>query len=103
MNLYDFAMECCKKYAKAKPSSDRIDLENYQALDMCPFCQVQLEEITSKKGNTYLANPDKSPHRKSYVCVYSWQEFKGVPDIKHKQPIRKENTPDYIEPPYVEL
>jgi len=48
----------------------------------CAKCSKEIENYTSKKGKTYLANSDHSPHTRgkkgSEVCVNTWDEFNGV-------------------------
>jgi hypothetical protein len=80
----------------------KLDLEMCELHAVCHFCRTQLYYYTTKTGWEYMANPDRSPHRKSYVCVHSWAEYKEVPAIVHKEPERACNTPDYIEAPYLE-
>jgi len=79
------------------------DIEMCELLAVCHFCRAKLYHYTTKKDWTYLANPDRSPHRKSYLCSHTWAEYTAIKDLANVEPVRSKNTPDYIVAPYVEL
>lgn len=82
MNLSEFAKECASRVYP--PSELALDLEMCELHDICPFCRTQLEMYKTKNGWEYLSNPDRSPHRKSYECSSSWEEYKSIPIITTK-------------------
>jgi hypothetical protein len=59
----------------------------------CAKCGKVIDLYASKKGRTYPANPDHSPHNKGKkgfeICVNTWDEFKGV--VKQDDFTEKEN------------
>jgi len=71
--------------SKEYPQSElALDLEMCELHDICPFCRTQLEMYTTKKDWKYLANPDRSPHRKSYECSFSWEQYNSIPPVTTK-------------------
>jgi len=77
-NLYEFA----QRVSKLPPEEGGFtiflkDMRYKQKNNICLFCDKQLEMYESKAGNRYLANADKSPHRKVYKCCNSWGEYNG--------------------------
>jgi len=96
-----------KKYA-SEASSLRHDHEMSEALGLCKICYAELEEYTSKKDNTYMANKGTAIIHFVYnTCCFSWSDLsnakKEFEENAHKEPIRMENTSDYVLAPYVEL
>jgi len=107
LNLHKYAQRMAKKYA-SKASILKIDHNNCEALDLCKVCLAPLEEYTSKKGNTYMANKGTAIIHFVYnKCCYTWADLTYAKEIfeayAHVEPVRAENTSDYVKAPYVEL
>ena len=84
------------------------DHEMCESLDLCKVCHVELEEYTSKKGNTYMANKGTPIIHFIYNrCCYTWLDLAYAKEsyeaYLHEEPKRSKNTSDYIKAPYVEL
>lgn len=73
-DLLTFVRRISKHYTK---NPDPFYAEMIVNNRSCPFCDVELDYFTSKKGNKYLANPDKSPHVGKNGCVNNWDEFRA--------------------------
>jgi len=79
--LNKFAQEIAKRHedGKLEITKSVAQLKTDLANGNCPICSKKVEEYTSKKGNTYVANPDHSPHtvrtKTDVVCVYNWDQF----------------------------
>ncbi len=71
------------------------DTEMCTQLDICYFCHKQLMLYTTKKDWTYLSNPDRSPHRKAYVCCNSWSDYNSIKLIEHIEPRRTKDLDGY--------
>lgn len=79
--LLKFAESIAKRHEEGKLEIS-LSVEQLKAdlkSGSCPLCHKQVEEYTSKKGNTYVANPDHSPHtvrtKTDVVCVHNWDQF----------------------------
>jgi len=106
-NLYSYAQRMAKKYAN-EVSTLRADHQMCEALNWCKICYAELEEYTSKKGNTYMANKGTAIIHFVYnTCCYTWADLTYAKESfeaqAHKEPIHMENTSDYVLAPYVEL
>ena len=77
LNLYDFAMEKARESEKGLPSLLPVEMKLKQQKAICLICNKQCQMYTSKNDNTYLANQDRSPHRKGLDCVNTWDEYNG--------------------------
>ncbi len=82
MNLLEYATGIAKEAdeGKLKVSPEIKVLQEDTDKGQCPICHKQIEEYTSKKGKTYIANIDHSPHRAGPLrgdkkCVFTWDEF----------------------------
>ena len=80
-SLLKYAQSIAKRREEGKLEIS-ADIKQLQAdLDggHCPLCHKDVEEYTSKKGNTYVANIDHSPHtvrtKTDVICVYNWDQF----------------------------
>lgn len=74
-NLYDFAQRMAKL---KRPPEEWVEILKHNTKNhICNFCGKKLVLFTTKTGNQYESNPDKSPHRKNYKCVSSWEEYNG--------------------------
>jgi len=79
--LDKYAQSIAKRHEEGKLNIDKnIDqLKADLAGGNCPLCHKTVEEYTSQKGNTYIANKDHSPHTVraggSVTCVYDWDQF----------------------------
>ncbi len=107
LNLHQYGQYCAKRYAN-EVSLLRNDHDMCSALDLCKVCKAELEEYTSKKGNTYMANKGTAIIHFTYnICCYSWSELSSAKKIfednAHKEPIRMENTSDYVKARYVKI
>lgn len=76
-NLHEFAIRMAKYYEKQLPSLLPVEMKLKQQKAICLICNKQCQMYTSKNDNTYLANQDRSPHRKGLDCVNSWDEYNG--------------------------
>ena len=74
MNLHEYGQWAAKKYGPKKYKWV-AEIKRKQKVNICLFCDKQLEMYTSKKGNVYLANFDHSPHRKGLDCSNNWSEY----------------------------
>jgi hypothetical protein len=75
--LHEYAMRIAKQSEQNPPSL--IPIENKLKLKkaICLVCGKQCQYYTSKNDNTYLANDDRSPHRKGLDCKNNWDEYNG--------------------------
>jgi len=79
--LLEYAQSIAKRHEDGKLTISKsveqlkADLDNGN----CPLCHKVVEEYTSKKGNTYVANTDHSPHtvrtKTDVICVNDWDQF----------------------------
>lgn len=76
-NLHDFAVKMGEFYDKQLPSLLPIEMKLKQEKAICLICNKQCQMYTSKNDNTYLANEDRSPHRKGLDCKNNWDEYNG--------------------------
>lgn len=84
-NLAQYAIRVAKENITCKPPQWVADIKYKQAMTICLFCDKQCRMFTSKAGNTYMSNNDKSPHRKYHECSNNWAEYQGlniVPTVK---------------------
>ena len=107
MDLSKYAQRMAKKYAH-EVSILKNDHEMSEALGLCKICYAELEEYTSKKGNTYMANKGTAIIHFVYnMCCYTWADLTYAKESfeanVHVEPKRSENTSDYVLAPYVEL
>ncbi len=72
-SLDDYAQRMAIKNENNTEIRDHVNAE--LALAYCCMCFKRFQYYTSRKGNTYLANPDLSPHRKGLDCVQNWEEY----------------------------
>lgn len=77
-NLHEFGQRVSKLPPDGGFLDFLVDLRYKQAMNICLLCDKQLIKYEAKSGNVYLANSDKSPHRKKYKCVNSWDEYNGT-------------------------
>jgi hypothetical protein len=82
-DLWEYGQEVASR--EYPPSELALDIEMCELHNTCHFCRIELIPYTSKNGYTYMSNPDKSPHRKSYQCCSSWAEFNGIEDVYTKR------------------
>jgi len=79
--LLEYAQSIAKRHEEGKLALDKSVEQLKADLDAgnCPICHKKVEEYTSKKGNTYVANEDHSPHtvrtKTDVVCVNDWDQF----------------------------
>lgn len=107
IDLHKYGQRMAIKYAN-EVSSLKNDHQMCESLGLCKVCGAELEEYTSKKNNTYMANKGTAIIHFVYnTCCYTWNDLKYAKESfeaqAHVEPIRKENTSDYILSPYVEL
>jgi hypothetical protein len=107
IDLHKYGQRMAKKYAN-EVSLLKVDVDNAKAMDLCCVCLAELEEYTSKKGNTYMANKGTAIIHFVYnTCCYSWGDLSAAKKIfednAHKEPRRAKNTSDYVLATYVEL
>lgn len=79
--LLEYAKSIAKRHEEGKLEISKSVEQLKADLDggKCPLCHKVVEEYTSKKGNTYVANEDHSPHtvrtETDVVCVHNWDQF----------------------------
>jgi len=89
--LNKYAQQIAKRHEEGKLEigKDVTQLKADLEAGNCPICHKTVEEYTSKKGNTYVANPDHSPHtvrtKDDVVCVYNWDQFQEHAPAKEGQ------------------
>ncbi len=77
-NLAEYALRVAKENITAKPPAWVADIKYKQSQTICLFCDKQCRMFTSSKGNTYMSNSDKSPHRKYHECSNTWAEYQRL-------------------------
>ena len=107
LNLHQYGQYCAKRYAH-EVSLLRNDHQMSEALGLCKVCGAELEEYTSKKNNTYMANIGTAIIHFVYnTCCYSWGDLSAAKKIFeaniHVEPIHEENTSDYVKARYVKI
>ncbi len=73
--IHEFAMRIAKESETMPPSLTPVENAIKQNKAVCLICGKQCQMYTSKNDNTYLANEDRSPHRKGLDCVNNWDEY----------------------------
>lgn len=77
-NLAQYAHRVATENRTAPPPQWVADIKTKQAKTICLFCDKQCKMFTSKAGNTYMSNRDKSPHRKYHECSNNWAEYQRL-------------------------
>ena len=79
--LNEYAQQIAKRHKEGKLeiTASVQELQADLKKGNCPLCHNPVEEYTSKRGFTYVANPDHSPHTvrttNDVVCVHNFDQF----------------------------